>query len=71
MKGDYEQAYKYSRIAFMKDKDPEIIEHYCQILLKIGRYKEFNDILTKIKDDSPNEKILIEKLESLKSDAPI
>jgi Flp pilus assembly protein TadD len=34
LKGSYETAHKYSSLAYSKDQDPEIVEHYYKILLK-------------------------------------
>ena len=31
--GNMENALEYSKLAYEKDKDPEIIRHYCIILL--------------------------------------
>ena len=69
--GDYSQALKYSSVAFMKDKDPEIIEHHCIILLKNSLFDEYEEIIqTVVSSDSYDSKF-VEKLRSLKKDESI
>ena len=70
-KGDYSQALKYSSVAFMKDKDPEIVEHHCIILLKNALINEYEKIIqTVISSDNYDSKFL-ERLKSLKKDESI
>jgi len=69
--GDYSQALKYSSVAFMKDKDPEIVEHHCIILLKNSLFNEYEKIIqTVISSDNYDSKFL-ERLKSLKKDESI
>jgi len=69
--GKYSEALKYSEIAYLKDKDPEIIEHHCKILLKNSLFNEFDNILKSIKNSGNYNDDLIEKLISLKDDVSI
>ena len=62
--GEYEDAYKYSSLAYSKDQDPEIIEHYYIILLKNGFKDEAINIIKKSIKDNPNNKKLIKLFES-------
>ena len=68
--GNMENALKYSKLAYEKDKDPEIIEHYCLILLKMGMLNEFEDVIIE-NEKIPDNKKLIEKLKRLKSETSI
>ena len=68
--GNMENALKYSKLAYEKDKDPEIIEHYCIILLKMGMLNEFEDVIIE-NEKIPDNKKLIEKLKRLKSETSI
>ena len=68
--GNIENALKYSKLAYEKDKDPEIIEHYCIILLKMGMLNEFEGVVIE-NERIPDNKKLIEKLKRLKSETSI
>ena len=70
-KGDYSQALKYSTVAFMKDKDPEIIEHHCIILLKNSLFDEYEKIIETVISSDNYDSGFIEKLRSLKKDESI
>ena len=70
-KGDYSQALKYSTVAFMKDKDPEIIEHHCKILLKNSLVDEYEKIIQTLTTTKSYDSGFIEKLRSLKKDEAI
>jgi len=69
--GKYSEALKYSEIAYLKDKDPEILEHHCKILLKNSLFNEFDNILKSIKNSGNYNDDLIEKLILLKDDISI
>ena len=68
--GNMENAVKYSKLAYEKDKDPEIIEHYCIILLKMDMLNDFEDVIIE-NERIPDNKKLIEKLKRLKSETSI
>tara|TARA_B100001287_G_scaffold84330_1_gene70407 strand:+ start:771 stop:2468 length:1698 start_codon:yes stop_codon:yes gene_type:complete len=70
-KGDYSQALKYSTVAFMKDKDPEIVEHHCKILLKNSLFDEYEKIIQTLTTTKSHDSGFIEKLRSLKKDEAI
>ena len=70
-KGDYSQALKYSTVAFMKDKDPEIVEHHCIILLKNSLFDEYEKIIETAISSDNYDSGFIEKLRSLKKDESI
>ena len=54
LKGSYEKAYNYSKLAYSKDQDPEIVSHYYKILLKNGYADEAQKILQQSIKDNPN-----------------
>lgn len=59
LNGSYEKAYKYSKLAYSKDQDPEIVGHYYKILLKKGYADEAQRILQQsIKNNPGNESLL-------------
>ena len=62
LKGSYETAHKYSSLAYSKDQDPEIVEHYYKILLKLNRVNEAEEILRESLMNNPNNKQLLELL---------
>jgi len=70
-KGNYVDALKYAEIAYKKDQDPEIIEHYCQILIKNGLYSESRKIMEVEFKKNPNNSDLIDKLTSLHNNVPL
>ncbi len=69
--GNYSEALKYSKVAYMKDKDPEIVEHHCKILLKNSLFDEFEEVLQNIKNSGNYDEGLIKKLMSFKNDISI
>ena len=62
LNGSYETAYEYSSLAYSKDQDPEIVEHYYKILLKLNRVNEAEEILRESLMNNPNNKQLLELL---------
>ena len=70
-KGNYIDALKYAEIAYKKDQDPEIIEHYCQILIKNGLYSKSRKIMEVEFKKNPNNSNLIDKLTSIHNNVPL
>jgi tetratricopeptide (TPR) repeat protein len=62
LKGSYKKAYNYSALAYSKDQDPEIVEHYYKILLKINELDKAEKILKESLINNPNNKQLLELL---------
>ena len=58
LKGSYEEAEKYSSLAYSKDQDPEIIEHHYIILLQNGNSDEAKFILEQSIKNNPTSKKL-------------
>ena len=69
--GDYSKALKYSSVAFMKDKDPEIVEHHCIILLKNSLFNEYEKIIQTVISSGDYDSKFLERLKSLKKDESI
>ena len=44
-KGNYIEALKYIESSYNRDKDPEIIEHYCEILLKNKKLDKLKKVI--------------------------
>ena len=55
----------------MKDKDPEIVEHHCKILLKNSLIDEYEKIIQTLTTTKSHDSGFIEKLRSLKKDEAI
>ena len=68
-KGLYEEAEKYSSLAYSKDQDPEIVEHYYIILLKNGSSDEAKFILEQSIKNNPTSKRLHNLLDNSKNAA--
>ncbi len=66
--GNYKDAYKYSSLAYSKDQDPEIVQHYYIILLKNGLKDEASNIIEKSVRDNPNNKNLLKLFKSHKDE---
>ena len=64
IKGSFEEAEKYSSLAYSKDHDPEIIEHYYLILLKNGAFDEAKFILEQSIKNNPTSKKLLKLLDN-------
>jgi Flp pilus assembly protein TadD len=62
LNGSYEAAHRYSSLAYSKDQDPEIVEHYYKILLKMNRVDKAEAILKESLINNPNNKQLLELL---------
>jgi tetratricopeptide (TPR) repeat protein len=69
LKGSYKEAEKYSSLAYSKDQDPEIIEHYYIILLKNGNSDEAKYILEQSIKNNPTSKKLHNLLDNSKNAA--
>ena len=55
----------------MKDKDPEIVEHHCIILLKNSLFDEYEEIIQTVVSSDNYDSKFVEKLRSLKKDESI
>ena len=69
LKGSYIEAEKYSSLAYSKNQDPEIVEHYYIILLKNGNSDEAKFILDQSIKNNPTSKKLHNLLDNSKNAA--
>ena len=44
-KGDLKNALHYIELAYNKDQDPEIVEHFCEVLIKNGLHKKSREVM--------------------------
>lgn len=64
-KGDFNNALYYIESAYNKNQDPEIIEHYCEVLLKNGLYEKSLEVMKSAIEDNPENLKLLKKLTAL------
>jgi len=67
-KGNYTNALNYIEASYNRDKDPEIIEHYCEILIKNKQFKKVIELELK---RNKNNLEFINKLNSYHNDSVI
>ena len=70
-KGNYRKALEYIESSYNRDKDPEIIEHYCEILIKNKQFEKLDKIINLELIRNQNNIELINKLNSYKHDAKL
>jgi tetratricopeptide (TPR) repeat protein len=70
-KGDLENALYYIEIAYNKDQDPEIVEHFCEILIKNGLHKKSREVMEIEIKKNPENANLLNNLTILHSDEPL
>ena len=63
-KGNYSEALKYIESSYSRDRDPEIIEHYCEILVKNKKFKKLKKVIQLELKRNKNNTELINKLNS-------
>jgi len=69
LKGLYQEAEKYASLAYSKDQDPEIVEHYYIILLKNGNSDKAEFILEQSIKNNPTSTKLHNLLDNSKNAA--
>ena len=69
--GNYLKALEYIELSYNRDKDPEIIEHYCEILIKNKQFDKLDKIIDLELIRNQNNIELINKLNSYKRDAKL
>ena len=70
-KGDLKNALYYIEIAYNKDQDPEIVEHFCEILIKNGLHKKSREVMEIEIRKNPENANLLNNLTILHSDEPL
>tara|TARA_Y100000996_G_scaffold155391_1_gene119662 strand:- start:800 stop:2503 length:1704 start_codon:yes stop_codon:yes gene_type:complete len=69
--GNYGQALKYIESSYTRDKDPEIVEHYCEILIKNKQFDKLRKVIDHEVERNQNNIEFINKLNSYKYDAKL
>jgi len=69
--GNYTQALKYIESSYTRDKDPEIVEHYCEILIKNKQFDKLREVVAREVERNQNNIEFINKLNSYKYDAKL
>lgn len=67
-KGDIKNALHYIELAYNKDQDPEIVEHFCEILIKSGFLKRSKEVMKIEIEKNPDNTDLLNKLTTLHAD---
>ena len=70
-KGNYTNALNYIEASYNRDKDPEIIEHYCEILIKNKKFKKLQKVIELELKRNKNNLEFINKLNSYHNDSVI
>ena len=69
--GNYTQALKYIESSYTRDKDPEIVEHYCEILIKNKKFDKLREVVAREIERNQNNIEFLNKLNSYKYDAKL
>ena len=70
-KGNYTNALNYIEASYNRNKDPEIIEHYCEILIKNKQFKKLQKVIELELKRNKNNLEFINKLNSYHNDSVI
>ena len=70
-KGEFTNALIYAESSYIKDQDPEIIEHYCIILMENKLYEKLKEVIKKESERHFNNKNFIKKLHELQDEIPL
>jgi len=68
-KGNYVKALDYIESSYYRDKDPEIIEHYCEILIKNKKFEKLKKVIKIELERNKNNLEFIDKLNSYHNDS--
>ena len=70
-KGEFTHALIYAESSYIKDQDPEIVEHYCIILMENKLYEKLKEVIKKESVRNSNNENFIKKLYSIKDEIPL
>ena len=70
-KDNFKDALPFIELAYNKDQDPEIVEHFCKILIKNGFYEKSKKIMETEINKNPDNKQLVNILTNIHSDVPL
>ena len=70
-KGEFTHALTYAESSYIKDQDPEIVEHYCIILMENKLYEKLKEVIKKESVRNSNNENFIKKLHTIKDEIPL
>jgi tetratricopeptide (TPR) repeat protein len=70
-RGNYVAALKFVEASYSRDKDKEIILHYCEILIKNKSYNKLRSIIHIELERNSNDESFIQKLNSMNNAIPL
>ena len=70
-RGNYVDALKFVEASYERDKDKEIILHYCEILIKNKSYNKLRSIIHIELERNSNDESFIQKLNSMNNAIPL
>ena len=70
-KGELTHALIYAESSYIKDQDPEIVEHYCIILMENKLYEKLKEVIKRESVRNSNNENFIKKLHSIKDEIPL
>jgi len=70
-RGNYADALKFIEASYEKDKDKEIILHYCEILIKNKSYNKLKNIIHLELERNSHDESFTQKLHSINNEIPL
>jgi len=70
-RGNYVDALKFIEASYERDKDKEIILHYCEILIKNKSYDKLKNIIHIELERNSDDKSFMQKLNSMNNEIPL
>jgi tetratricopeptide (TPR) repeat protein len=70
-RGNYTDALKFVEASYERDKDKEIILHYCEILMKNKSYNKLRNIIHLELERNSNDVSFVQKLKSINNEIPL
>jgi len=70
-RGNYVDALKFVEASYERDKDKEIILHYCEILMKNKSYDKLRNIIHLELERNSDDILFVQKLKSMNNEIPL
>ena len=70
-RGNYINALKFIEASYERDKDKEIILHYCEILIKNKSYNKLKNIIHLELERNSDDESFVQKLNSMNNEIPL
>ena len=70
-RGNYVDALKFVEASYERDKDKEIILHYCEILIKNKSYNKLKNIIHLELERNSDDESFVQKLNSMNNEIPL